>query len=232
MRLHRFILPYAAFRASSADIEDAALTHQLKTVLKVRIGEEVLLCDGDDTEVVATVRGYAGDVTSFALSAPYELQTGPARGVTLYLAITKRDTFEWACQKAVECGAARIIPVLSAHTVKQNVSVERLRAIAKEAAEQSGRGSVPQVDEPVPFAAALVASPEELRLIASTRGGELIGMTDLSAAHRVSVLIGPEGGFSEQEERDAAAAGWKPVSLGSRVLRAETAAIIATYQLA
>lgn len=225
MKRHRFILPYAAFRASTAEIADAALTHQLRTVLRIKPGEEVLLCDGDSTEVLATVQGYDKDTTSFALGTPYAVQTEPAVSLTIYAAITKRDTFEWAVQKAVECGVACIVPVITERTIKQNLNLERLRSIAKEAAEQSGRGIIPAVEEPVSLRLALEHA-SDTRYIASTKAGVSIKQLQGEPGTQIAVLIGPEGGFTENEEQDALERGWAALSLGTRILRAETAVVV------
>ncbi len=228
MKRHRFILPYAAFRASHLEVDDAALSHQLRDVLKVRIGEEVILCDGDDTDVVATLRGYKGDVISFDIGEHMDVVTGAPRAVTMYIAITKRDTFEWACQKATECGVTCIVPVLTERTVKQNLNLERLRVIVKEAAEQSGRASIPEVGEIVSFADVLSVA-EGIRLIAAV--GATTGQIDDCAQGNepVSIAIGPEGGFSEREVGQALEAGWQSITLGERVLRAETAVVVTAF---
>lgn len=227
MRLHRFILPYAAFRGKVMHIEDAALAHQLRSVLRVRTGEKVILCDGDGRDLVATVVEYQGEVTVFEAGEESKVNADPDRAVTIYAAITKRDTFEWACQKAVECGATRIVPVISERTVKQNISLERLRTIVKEAAEQSGRGYIPEILEPVAFAG--VVPDKECALFIAALGAEETLAKVLPRDGWISIAIGPEGGFSEAEVEAAKARGWVPVSLGPRVLRAETAVAVATY---
>lgn len=226
MRRHRFIIPGIALSEDTAGIRDEKLAHQLRAVLRVRPGDEIVVSDGEGAEAVATLEEYRGDAVVLRMQAPRVLDTEPPREVTVYAAITKRDTFEWACQKAVECGVTRIVPVLTERTVKPNVNLVRLRAIAKEAAEQCGRARIPDVGQPLSFMDALLESNAGKRLIASTaEGGELRAEGD----GHVAVLIGPEGGFSDREVAEAVSAGWEPVSLGTRVLRAETAVAIATY---
>lgn len=227
---HRFILSYAAFRGSHLDLADASLTHQLRTVLRLQPGEEVILSDGDDTEVVARITGYDADVSSFDVIAKNDISGEPARVVTLYAAITKRDSFEWLCQKAVECGVTRIVSIRSERTIKQDLNLDRLRTIVKEAAEQSGRGRIPQVAEITSFADAL-SDDSAVRYLASLENGEVWNASVLTDVHRVSLLIGPEGGWSPAEEEAARGAGWTPVSFGPRVLRAETAGIIGVFLL-
>ena len=226
MRRHRFIIPGLKLAEDAVGIRDEKLVHQLRAVLRVRPGDEIVVSDGEGAEAVAVLSGYKGDALTLAMQAPRKLDTEPQREVTIYAAVTKRDTFEWACQKATECGATRIVPVITERTVKPNVNLVRLRAIAKEAAEQSGRARVPDVEQIMPFTDAVLESRAASKYVASTADG-----TELrpEGEGSVAVLVGPEGGFSEREIREAVAAGWEEVSLGSRVLRAETAVAVATY---
>ena len=121
------------------------------------------------------------------------------------------------------------MPVISERTIKQGLNLARLRSIVKEAAEQSGRGVVPDIGEVTTFAdmAGFVGGA---RLIAAL-GDDATPIRDVQAPELVSIAIGPEGGFSEKEVAEAVAAGWQKVSLGPRVLRAETAVAIASYVL-
>jgi 16S rRNA (uracil1498-N3)-methyltransferase len=226
MRLHRFVVPGLDLRADTLGIADRDLAHQLRSVLRVKVGEQIIVCDGDGTEAVGTVREYREDAVIIEFAAPYELTTEPPRTVRLCVAVTKRDTFEWACQKATECGATKIIPVISERTVKQNLNLKRLRSIVREAAEQSGRGVVPEIGEITKFEE-LVAFHAGERYIAAL--GDAANLADVYLGDEVTVAIGPEGGFSEREVAAAEENGWVPVSLGSRVLRAETAAAVAAY---
>lgn len=228
MRRHRFIAD-VVLEEGELGLVDRALAHQLKTVLRVRPGDTVLLGDGRGLESEALVRGYQDDVVSVTLGTPYPLATEPRRRIEIYAAVSKRDTFEWAAQKATECGASRIVPVISERTIKQGLNLARLRSIVKEAAEQSGRGVVPDIGEVTTFAdmAGFVGGA---RLIAAL-GDDATPIRDVQAPELVSIAIGPEGGFSEKEVAEAVAAGWQKVSLGPRVLRAETAVAIASYVL-
>lgn len=226
MRRHRFIVPGLKLAEDRVGIRDEKLVHQLRAVLRVRPGDEIVVSDGAGAEAVATLEEYKGDAVTLRMEAPRALDTEPAREVVIFAAVTKRDTFEWACQKATECGATRIVPVITERTVKPNVNLVRLRAIVKEAAEQCGRARVPEIGEIVPFVDAILERDLGCKLIASTaQGAELIAEGD----EAIAVLVGPEGGFSDREIAEAVDAGWAEVSLGSRVLRAETAVAIAAY---
>lgn len=226
MRRHRFIIEDADLGKASLMLGgDAA--RQLRSVLRAKEGDEILVCDGDGSEAVATIRAMRGDRIEVALGAAYRLATEPARPVTLYAAITKRDTFEWACQKATECGVTRLVPVVAERTVKQGLNLERVRTIVREAAEQSGRGRMPEVAELVTFSDA-VREAAGRRLVAALDAEQELAQAALSD-EGMSVAIGPEGGFTEREVALAVESGWEPVSLGPRVLRAETAVAVAAY---
>lgn len=226
MRRHRFIVPDVSLKEGTTGIRDPHLVRQLRNVLRIRVGEEIVVSDGSGAEAVAVIGEYRGDAVMLAMQVPMLVATEPARRVAVYAAITKRDTFEWACQKATECGAAKLVPVVTERTVKPNVNLVRLRAIAKEAAEQCGRASVPEIGQIEAFAD-VITSVAGQRLIASTAAGA--DLASLALEGEVAVLVGPEGGFSEREVAEAGHNGWTQVSLGSRVLRAETAVTVASY---
>jgi 16S rRNA (uracil1498-N3)-methyltransferase len=231
MRLHRFIFPNLVLKSEEIGIPDHDLVKQLRTVLRIKVGDSILVSDGEGLEAEGVVKEYRGDSVIVSFGEPYEVKTEPGREVTLCMAVTKRDTFEWACQKATECGVTRIVPVITERTVKQNISLSRLRAIVKEASEQSGRGVIPEIDDITPFED-LVVSVQGEKFIAAV-GHDETPLDDVSRGEEsVTVFIGPEGGFSEKEVALAEHNGWRAVTLGSRVLRAETAAVIATYLLA
>jgi 16S rRNA (uracil1498-N3)-methyltransferase len=174
-----------------------------------------------------------GEVT-FALGE--ELEAEAALPVHLLLAIIKFDHYEWGIEKLTELGAARMTPVIARRTEKHLAQaaakrVERWRRIAREAAQQSRRSDLPQVDDPLPLKQALakvraptkllLAETEEENTIAAALGGSQ------SEGRGVALAIGPEGGWTAEEMTLFSESGWKHVTLGPRILRAETAAIAA-----
>ena len=162
-----------------------------------------------------------------------ELEADTALPLHLLLAIFKFDHFEWAVEKATELGVDRLTPILARRTEKHLVQaaakrVERWRRIALEASKQSRRTSIPDVADPVPLKSALTAETAPTRILLS----ELEQATPLQAAlpsdfAHVALAIGPEGGWTPEEMDLFAAHTWQPVTLGPRILRAETAAIAA-----
>jgi 16S rRNA (uracil1498-N3)-methyltransferase len=129
-------------------------------------------------------------------------------------------------EKATELGVSRLAPMLTERCVAGRGQVARWRRIALAAAKQCGRTRVPEIDDPAPLAERLAASWPGLRLLAWEEATERGWETLPARAEAVAVLLGPEGGFTPAEAAAAQAAGFRPVSLGRRVLRAETAALV------
>jgi 16S rRNA (uracil1498-N3)-methyltransferase len=185
----------------------------------------------------ATVVNVSEQAVTFELGE--ELETDAALPVHLLLAVIKFDHYEWGLEKLTELGAARITPVIARRTEKHLAQaaakrVERWRRIALEAAKQSRRSDLPQVDDPLPLeqAIAQVSAPVKL-LLAETEQenslrSELAGQrVRESEEMRVALAIGPEGGWTPEEMTLFTQTGWRHVTLGPRILRAETAAIAA-----
>src|SRR5579864_3194310 len=159
----------------------------------------------------------------------------PPLDVILCAAIVKFDHFEWMIEKATELGAARIVPVIAARTEKgldkaAHKRLERWRRIGMEASQQSRRAHLPEVSEPVKLAEALaISAPHRYALDENPAARALAAAVppQRNLGDRVALLIGPEGGWTQDERQEFTAAGWQPVSLGPLILRAETAAIAA-----
>ncbi len=171
------------------------------------------------------------DAIQFILLA--ELDRESALPLTLLLAVFKFDRLEWAIEKATELGVARIVPVLARRTEKHLAQaaparVERWRRIAQEAAKQSRRSDLPSIDNPVAIKDATQLLPSAQRLLLAEQERQLTLHAALEGpAEGIVVAVGPEGGWTEDELLLFAAESWTPVSLGPRILRAETAAISA-----
>jgi 16S rRNA (uracil1498-N3)-methyltransferase len=160
-----------------------------------------------------------------------ELEMDAALPVHLLMAVFKFDHMEWGLEKATELGASRLTPVIARRTEKHLAQaaakrVERWRKIVREAAQQSRRSDVPVVDDPLALKLALgsVAAPTKL-LLAETEQENSLKAALEAGAENIALAIGPEGGWAPDEMKLFAEAGWKPVTLGPRILRAETAAI-------
>jgi len=203
--------------------------HYLGTVLRLRPGARVRPFNPRAGEFEAEIRALGRHDVELALLE--RLRTPePVRGPELWFAPIRRQRLEWLVEKATELGARRLVPVITRHTVVEPRRADRLRAIAIEAAEQCGRLDVPELAEPRPLEAALEGRfPDRPLLFADERGGApLLNVLEGLADAEADVLVGPEGGFSEEERRRLRGlSGVVPVSLGPTILRSETAALFA-----
>jgi 16S rRNA (uracil1498-N3)-methyltransferase len=218
--------------ASGAEIElDRAQAHYLRSVLRLGTGAAVALFNATNGEWLCRV-SEIGKGTSLAVKRQLrEPEPEAEPDLWLIFAPIKRTRLDWLVEKATELGVAALFPVWTARTQVERVNLDRLRAHAVEAAEQSERLSVPEVRAPEPLDRFLAAWPGERRLIVcdESGAGEPIG----DAAARlppgpVALLVGPEGGFDETELDAIGKLSFVTrVGLGPRVLRAETATLAA-----
>jgi 16S rRNA (uracil1498-N3)-methyltransferase len=229
MARHRFIGKFD-LSTTRLKIEDVAVVHQWRNVLRLSPGDRLLLVDEVTAcEAEGEIINYGHNSAEIKIGTPQPVQTESEREVILYCAILKKENFELVVQKATECGVSRIVPILSERTVKIGLRLERLSKIAHEAAEQSGRARAPEIYEALGLREAL----RQTQVSGSNNyffHTEHINPPDFSATSgNINLFIGPEGGWGEQEIKWAEDAGCMFASLGPRILRGETAAIIASY---
>jgi 16S rRNA (uracil1498-N3)-methyltransferase len=216
----------AAPLAKGASVElDAGQANYLGNVMRLGVGEHVLLFDGTSGEWIARI----AEAGRKRMTLAVEDRTREQENVPdcwLAFSPVKRAQTDWLVEKATELGIARLLPVVTQRTIVERVKLERLRSIAIEAAEQCNRTSVPDIDEPVPLASFLEGLSERTLYFADEGGGEAAAKAFTPGP--AAILTGPEGGFTD-DERTAirAAPGAIPISLGRRILRAETAALAA-----
>ena len=211
--------------------EDA---HHAGRVLRLRPGEAVTLCDGRGTDYDCTVETVEKDAVACRVLDSHPADTEPKQRLTLCMALPKGDKMEFIVQKAVELGASEIVPYLSKNCVsrpgKTDKKVERWRKIASEAAKQCGRGVLPAVHEVLPVAEAFARAAQSETALFLYENENKTGLRDALAAglgKTVSLMVGPEGGFTPAEAEAAKAAGLVSVWLGTRILRCETAPVAA-----
>lgn len=207
--------------------------HYLAGVMRLKVGDPLRLFDGVSGEWAARVT----DAGRRTVSVAVERQLSPRERVPdlwLLAAPIKRGRIDWVAEKACELGVARLGFVLTRRTIVDKLNLDRLRAHLIEAAEQCGRTALPELADAVPLAKLLDGWPEGRRLIfCDEDGGE--PLADVVKPAPAAILIGPEGGFDPQErERLRAHPAAVRVSLGPRILRADTAAVaaIALWQAA
>jgi 16S rRNA (uracil1498-N3)-methyltransferase len=231
--MHRFFIPELLPEVDEV-VSLAPIHKQLRQVLRAQVGTQVVVLDNQGHERLLEVTVVERRDT---MARVVEMRTAPAEptvGVTLYQSILKSDKFDLVLQKATEMGVTAVVPVISNRTVARpgkalQSKQTRWEAIAREAAEQSGRGGLPVIAPACTFAEA-VANAIGVRLLPWEDGlgspGLLAALGQSSkAVESVSILIGPEGGLEADEVKGAIDLGWQVVTLGSRILRAETAAL-------
>ena len=229
----RFFLDPQCFVAGKVEFPDDT-AHQIRRVFRLQVGDRVIAIDNQGVELLVELIGVGEDVTGRVIERRSNVAE-PRIQVHLYAAVTKAKKLELVVQKCTEIGIASVTPVLCTRSIAGSpgeLRGERLREIAREAAEQSGRGRIPAVMPATSFAQALSsASVPSLLFSGAANAHRLRTIEDALRGFEiesVGVFVGPEGGFTDSEIDLAQADGLSIVSLGPRTLRAETAAIVAS----
>lgn len=233
-RLQRFFV--AGPLAAGTEVAVNELARQLALVLRMQAGDELMLFDGSGQEFRCRLLTLNRDTAVVQVLDCRASTSEPQLYVSLYQCSLKQDKFEWVLQKATELGISRFVPVISERSIVRPAAAllnkyDRWSTIVREATEQCGRARIPEIAQPVDWGTA-VASRNGPGLLAWESATGVSTMAQwlqqyAASAQRLSVMIGPEGGLTDQEAQVAAAHGWQIVSLGPRILRAETAAIAA-----
>lgn len=236
--MHRFFVSPSLLRIDAV-VLTGDVAHQMRRVLRLTPGDRVLLLDGEGVSCEAEVTAVtAKDVRLSVLSR--SLADGEPRvHITLYQAVLKGERFAWALQKGVEVGVAAFVPLITERSIIDDLHVvdakaERWQRIIQEAAEQSGRGKIPRLLPGQMLRQALKAPawPGARRMIPwegehALSLSQALAECNLNEGARIEVFVGPEGGFTDAEVDWARRHEVLPVSLGSRILRAETAGLVA-----
>lgn len=209
--------------------------HHIRDVLRLKTGDIITVCDGARSDLSCRIERFDADGVVLSILGRQINQSEPPYQVTLYQGLAKGDKMDTIIQKAVELGASRIVPVTCLRSVVRldgkdvEKKIQRWQRIAAEAAKQCSRGLIPEIGRPLQFdQAAIEAARSDISLIPweSERDNHI--RTELehkaSLVHpSISILIGPEGGFDAVEINRALDLGIRPVTLGHRILRTETA---------
>ena len=206
----------------------------LGRVLRLRVGDGVNVFDGEGKEFVATIAAMTKNSATLSIEAPLETRVESPLKIHLVQGISRGERMDFVVQKATELGVKRITPVMTEYGVvkldakRADKRRDHWQGVAASACEQSGRVRLPLVDPPLPLKDWFGARPADIDAELILQPGAHTPLASVSAPQtKVCLLIGPEGGFSDTEYEDAAIAGFRPVSLGPRVLRTETAAVAA-----
>lgn len=202
-------------------------SHYLRNVMRKGTGDQVRLFNGLDGEWVAEIS--AAGKKSCTLTPLRQLRPQAASpDIVAVVSLVRKDTLELMIEKASELGAARFIPVISDHSSARQMNATRAQMIAIESAEQCERLDIMQIDVPRTLSQVIKEWDRARPLIFCSERSDAPLLTNVDIAKNAAVLIGPEGGFSDAEKENlAATVGVQPVSLGTRILRAETALILA-----
>ena len=235
--MHRFFVPPEWIEDGTV-VLSGGVARQLSHVLRTRPGDRITVLDDSGWEHLVTLTEVASDRTRGLVVERSRSVAEPSVRVTLYQGMLKADRFELVLQKGTELGASVFVPTLCARSVprprgesRESSRLDRWRRIVVEAAEQSGRGRLPKLREPVPFSEACdgVRGPAIIPWEGETEAGLKAALGQLrpnaGALASLGIFIGPEGGFTQEEVDQARAVGVVAVSLGRRILRAETAGV-------
>lgn len=203
---------------------EGAEAHHLLHVMRAEVGDKARLFDGRGGEYQATVAALRRNLVDFEVGARLEVDRELSRRVVVGVALPKGDRQKWLVEKLTELGTARLVPLVTSHgTVKlHDRGEEKLERAVIEASKQCGRNVLMEVAAPQSLEE-YISSAEGLRLMAHPGGEARLAEEALPAV--VSLAIGPEGGFTEEEIAMADRHGWRRVGLGPAILRIETAAV-------
>lgn len=215
-------------------IDDAVLAHQVRVVLRMKPDDEIILFTGGEDmgwDFRFCIERVTDRVLSGRVVEHIKNEREPRVYVTLFQALLKKDNMELIFEKCTEVGVSAFVPVLSDRSVKKGLNEERAQKIVKEASEQSGRARLPDIQPIMSYKDAIVMAKEAGGLHILAHEKETRRSLDAAppTGRRISLFVGPEGGFSEKEIALARNAGFFITSLSRRVLRAETAAIVGSY---
>lgn len=224
MRLHRFYVNPTSFQLKHDFwLHDSALLHQWNKVLRFQIGQQVILFDGIETERLYEITELKADEAHLNLITDFERQL-PQKDVYLMWSLLKKDKNDWVLQKATELGVSHFVPLLAERSERADFNVERAQKIVIEAAEQCGRSDIPSLREPMLVKTAVEHMKSDIQLFICEQGNAL---TDTELPEKLGLLIGPEGGWSDQEKILFKEHDLQGLGLGDFTLRAETAAVVA-----
>lgn len=224
MRLHRFYVnkPLGEEIVVDGSGEGKELVHQWTHVFRLKSGDEVFLFSENPSGKDFLYRFSSLSKNEAALepvsASPNIL---PTRDITLVMALVKKDTFETIVRQATELGVTHIIPLIAGRSEKKNLNFDRLRTISIEAAEQCGRGTTPVITPIYSFNEACEETSTQENVVGSLHGekGNSFGRDS------VALWVGPEGGWTEEEEKTMKEKGFRFYKLTDTVLKADTAAV-------
>ncbi len=233
MRIPRIYAPYALTADAAVQVTGSSFNH-IRRVLRLKAGAEVILFDGIGGEYPGRLEHLSQDHAQVRLGAHNPREAESALRIELVQGVARSERMDYTLQKAVELGVERITPVFTERSVvhlsgtRLNQRVEHWKGIVIGACEQCGRNRIPPVESPISLTQWLAQkSAHDLKLVLHHRATRGIGDIAALPNNAITLLIGPEGGLSTAELDHAAKMGFIDVRLGPRILRTETAALVA-----
>ncbi len=233
--MNRFFIPQTCIEEDRVRLCNG-FAHQICHVLRLKPKDHVVVLDNKGSEYVVCLTDVGKHQVCGDIQERRLCQTEPLAQITLFQSMLKRDKFEWVLQKCTEIGVARIVPIITERSIVQKTEIksgkmQRWQAIIREAAEQSGRGRVPDLGVPMMFGDSLEWSLD-IRIAGALRGDQCsiqksLSQVDVTSHPSVGLWIGPEGGWTLEEVESATSVGVHCVKFGQRILRTETAAVVA-----
>lgn len=226
---YRFFVSPASITDALVQIDDRDVLHQWVSVLRLRSGQQIALLDGTGRAYIVELATLDKRRATGRVLTEYNANAEAAFSVLLVVAITRGERFEWVLQKGTELGATRFVPLICERSQVETTGNKRERwlRIIREAAEQAGRGILPTLDPPTPFAAALNNASNGIFLSEASAVVPFKAALAAQPAGSIALWSGPEGGWTATETTAAREAGLTITTLGARILRAETAPIAA-----
>jgi len=232
--MHRLFLP-VDWIAESTVVITGKPVHQIRNVLRLGVGDRIIVLDNSGWQHEVELKIVEATRVEGKVLSKSQANTEPRTKITLYQALLKGSNFEFVLQKCTEIGVAGFVPFISERSMARAPDSKKLgrwRSIITEAAELSRRGKLPVLQSPTSFTDAC-KSASGISIL-PWEGEKLRSISDVLRNHQktgndsaISIFIGPEGGFSSDEVEFARSYGIVPVSLGRRILRAETAGLVA-----
>lgn len=207
--------------------------HHIGKALRMRIGEELTVCDQNGTDYVGVIESISPQEVILKITSSTPTVAEPSIAITLYQGLPKSDKMDWIVQKSVELGVSRIVPVVTSRSISRTDSDkgdkkrDRWQKIAAEAAGQSGRGRIPVVSSPLTWKQMMQEIPRDNALIFYEGGGKPLTSLITPDMTELAIIVGPEGGFAPEEVAALQDIGVVSATLGKRILRCETAPIAA-----
>jgi 16S rRNA (uracil1498-N3)-methyltransferase len=233
MRIHRFYIENIDIDTENTIVtQETDLIHQLKNVFRYKLGQKIHIFN----EKIGEMEVEISEIGKKDMSFKYIRHISniidnkePRKNLCLYMSIIKNSNFELVVEKAVELGVIEIIPVITERTIKNNLNIQRINKIIKEATEQSGRVDLMKIGETVDLFNAVKIAKENSDIVyfGSLDDEYFVNKDIKDGKYKTAVFIGPEGGYSDEELSVFKSEKINPLRLGRYVLRAETAAIVA-----